>query len=43
MISSKIPGNFVANTEFLSSKFGKKPQTSIDDGLEQTISWSNKN
>ena len=36
-------GNFVANTEFLSSKFGKKPQTSIDDGLEQTISWSNKN
>jgi len=36
-------GNFVADTEFLFSKFGKKPQTNIDDGLEQTILWSNKN
>jgi UDP-glucose 4-epimerase len=31
-------GNFVANTDFLLSEFGFKPETSIEDGLKDTIS-----
>ena len=30
-------GNFVANTNFLLSEFGFKPETSIEDGLKDTI------
>ena len=36
-------GNFVANTDLLLSKFENKPETSIEDGLKQTILWSEKN
>ena len=31
-------GNFVANTDFLLSEFGFKPETSIENGLKDTIS-----
>tara|TARA_B100001245_G_C22852373_1_gene409756 strand:+ start:48 stop:914 length:867 start_codon:yes stop_codon:yes gene_type:complete len=31
-------GNFVANTNFLLSEFGFKPETSVEDGLKDTIS-----
>tara|TARA_Y100001936_G_C16069899_1_gene669782 strand:+ start:1428 stop:2309 length:882 start_codon:yes stop_codon:yes gene_type:complete len=36
-------GDFVANTDLLLSKFENKPETSIEDGLKQTILWSEKN
>ena len=32
-------GNFIADTKKLEKIFGKKPSTSIKDGLEQTLSW----
>ena len=32
-------GNFVADTGKLEKIFGQKPNTSIKDGLEKTISW----
>ena len=35
-------GNFVANTDFLLSQFGFKPETGIEDGLKKTISCSHK-
>ena len=32
-------GNFIADTRKLEKIFGQKPDTSIRDGLDQTISW----
>tara|TARA_B100001750_G_scaffold105579_1_gene83597 strand:- start:1666 stop:2547 length:882 start_codon:yes stop_codon:yes gene_type:complete len=32
-------GNFIADTRKLEKIFGQKPDTSIKDGLDQTISW----
>ena len=32
-------GNFIADTRKLEKTFGKKPNTSINDGLELTLSW----
>ena len=32
-------GNFIADTRKLEKTFGQKPNTSIKDGLEQTLSW----
>ena len=36
-------GNFVADTNLLNSTFGSVPQTSIKDGIKNTISWLNNN
>ena len=35
-------GNFVSDTHNLESKFDSKPETSIEDGLKQTMLWANK-
>ena len=32
-------GNFIADTKKLEKTFGKKPNTSIKNGLEETLSW----
>lgn len=36
-------GNFVANTELLSSTFGMTPKTSVEYGLQKTIDWLKNN
>jgi len=36
-------GNFVADTNLLSSTFGSIPKTSVEDGLRNTISWLSNN
>ena len=32
-------GNFIADTGKLEKTFGKKPNTTVKNGLEQTLSW----
>lgn len=36
-------GNFVSDTALLQKTFGKTPSTSLEDGLNKTISWLNNN
>lgn len=36
-------GNFVADPKLLSSKFGSIPQTSVENGLRETIKWLESN